>query len=119
MLQPYTDLLTGEEVSVDEILVSYGIKGLSLSELQEKYVNDSDADWQRYSDLEEKYEELNGNFSDLSDEIYELRTTIEELETTVNSEKNIDVINNNSSLVIVIIALIIAIVYITMHKKEI
>ena len=30
----------------------------NAEELQEKYVNDSDANWERYSELEEKYEDL-------------------------------------------------------------
>lgn len=103
--------------TVDEILESYEIKGLTLEQLQEKYVNDSDADWERYSDLEEKYEELLANYDNLEESIGELKTTIEDLEYNVNFNK--DVSNSNSgSFVFIIVVLIIALIYVISNKKE-
>lgn len=120
MLKPREGLsLDGEPniISVDEILKEYGIKGLSLEELQEKYVNDSDANWERYSELEEKYEDLNTYINELSEEISELTTTIEELEYNVNFNR--DSSNSNSgSFIFIIIVLIIALLYVISIKKE-
>lgn len=120
MLEPREGLsLDGEPniISVDEILKEYGIKGLTLEELQEKYVNDSDADWERYSELEEKYEALNTHIDQLSEEISDLTTAIEELEYNVNFNK--DASNSNSaSFIFIIIVLIIALLYVISNKKE-
>ncbi len=102
--------------SVDEILEEYGIKDLTLEELQEKYVNDSDADYDKYLELEEKYDDLKNIYSSLEENIDELTATIEDLELTVKADKTI--INNNGALVFIIIALIIAIVCIFKQKHS-
>lgn len=101
--------------SVDEILENYDIKGLTLEQLQEKYVNDSDEDWERYSELEEKYEDLNYNIQGLQEEISDLAETIEELQYNVNFNKDIPS-DNSGSFIFIIVVLIIVIVY--LFKKE-
>ena len=101
--------------SVDEILEDYEIKGLTLEQLQEKYVNDSDSYWERYSELKEKYEDLNTNINELEEQISELTTTIEELQYNVNFNKDIPT-DNSGSFIFIIVILIIVIVY--LFKKE-
>lgn len=102
--------------TVDEILEEYEIKGLTLEELQEKYVNDSDSDYERYLELEEKYETLNSNINDLQEEISTLTENIEELQYNVNFNKDIST-NSSSSFVFIIVILILVIVYLIKKEK--
>lgn len=102
--------------SVDEILEDYEIKGLTLEQLQEKYVKDSDADWERYNELENKYEELNDNINNLQEEISTLTETIEELQYNVNFNQDIPT-NNSASFIFIIVVLILVIVYLFKNGK--
>ncbi len=71
-----------EIVSVDEILESYNIKGLTLEELQEKYVNMFDM-------FEEQTKSLNQKYENLEKTIVDLKSTIEEKElNTPNNSSN-------------------------------
>ena len=60
-------------ITVDEILKSYEIKGLSLEDLQEKYVNIVDEYEERIKYMDDKYEELNYRFLTLSESIEEIK----------------------------------------------
>lgn len=73
-----------EIVTVDEILESYDIKGLTLEELQEKYVN-------MYDMFEEKTNNLDQKYENLEETIVNLKSTIEGKEFN-NSNKH----SNNS-----------------------
>jgi vacuolar-type H+-ATPase subunit I/STV1 len=77
-------LKTGETtiISVDEILEDYEIKGLSLSDLQEKYVNMVDEYEESFNDLDKKYESLNSNINSLEETILELQQNIENKDYT-------------------------------------
>ena len=93
-------------MSVDEILETYEIKGLSLGDLQEKYVNMIDKHEEEKRELEEKYNSLNSSFNDLTEEISELRTELEDRELTTTN--NNDSVSYFPFLVILIITVIIA-----------
>lgn len=65
-------------ISVDEILESYEIKGLNLSDLQEQYVDTVDNYEQQLKDMEDKHEDLINTISSLEETVSELKTTIED-----------------------------------------
>lgn len=68
--------------SVEEILETYNIKGLSLKDLQEKYVNMVDDYNEKINGMDEKYEKLNSSYSNLTESITELTTEIQDLQNS-------------------------------------
>ena len=95
---------TIEIISVEEILKTYDIYGLSLEDLQEKYVNMVDDYTDKINGLEDNQEELNANISDLKETVSELSTNIEDLNNTQYIE------NNSSSYfsIIFVIGIVVA-----------
>lgn len=93
-------------MSVDEILEAYKIKGLSLEDLQEQYVNMVDEHAEEKRELEEKYNSLNSSFKNLTEEISELRIELEDRE--LSTTNNDDSVSYFPFLVILIITAIIA-----------
>lgn len=83
----------GEKIlSVDEILQEYEIKGLSLEDLQEKYVDMVDGYESKVHDLEdnieEKYDNIISNVSELKETAGELYNEIEERPTNLIENEN-------------------------------
>ncbi len=98
----------GEKIiSVDEILQQYEIKGLSLGDLQERYVNMVDVYEEEIRDLknniESKYEEINSNILGLGETVREISNNVEEITMVSENENCVD----TSSYILLIIALII------------
>lgn len=69
-------------ISVEEILKTYEIYGLSLEDLQEKYVNMVDDYTDKIDELEDIQEDLNNNISHLQETVGELSQNIENLNVT-------------------------------------
>lgn len=99
------------KITVDELLKEYEIKGLSLGDLQEKYVDMVDDYEEKISELKEDKEELNNTVNDLSERITELTHTIENQDNRYDentSSDKIDEISGEIIFVVFIIAVIIA-----------
>ena len=101
-------------ITVDEILESYDIKGLTLSELQEKYVNTVDEYDEKIGDMEDKYEELNSNFSSLRETIVELSSNIEQKDY----EESQKATSTSSYIIIFIIGIILAFIFGRLSTKK-
>lgn len=101
---------SGEEtiITVQEILEEYEIDGLSLDDLQEKYVNMTDNYEEKIDELEEKNQEMNEQISNLTEKIEELTTTIEDPNNYSNTSNN-DVSSNIEFIIIMFIVFIIGI----------
>lgn len=91
-------------ITVDEILESYEIKGLTLDELQEKYVNTVDEYDEKINEMEDEYEKLNSNFLSLQETIEELSSNIEEKEYS----ESLETTSMSSYIVIFVVVVIIA-----------
>ncbi len=91
-------------ITVDEILDMYEIKGLTLEELQEKYVDTVDEYEDKLNEGNYKYEELMSNYSSLQESIEELTLQMEEKEYI---NPNTDSFNSNF-WILLIVAIIIS-----------
>lgn len=108
----------GEKIlSVDEILQQYEIKGLSLEDLQEKYVDMVDSYEEKVKDLEdnmeEKYETIKTGIYDLKETMLEVSNSIEEIGENSYNESGIDY-----SIWIVLIVVFIVAFFIGKYSKE-
>ena len=79
---------TIETITVEEILKAYDIYGLSLEDLQEKYVDMVDDYTDRIYELENNQEDLNSNINDLQETVSELSTKIENINNNPYIENN-------------------------------
>lgn len=109
----------GEKIlSVDEILQQYEIKGLSLEDLQEKYVDMVDSYEDRVKDLEdnieEKYEIINTGISDLKETMLEVSNGIEEMGGNSYNESGID----DSIWIMLIVVFVVAFFIGKYSRKE-
>lgn len=110
--QTSVDLNSGEShiLTVDDILEAYAIKGLSLENLQEKYVDMVDDYTEKINDLKKDKEELTHTVNDLTEEIRELSNTIENKETNVVADKP-------SGELIIIVFIVAVIISFLLGKK--
>lgn len=108
-------------ITVDEILEMYEIKGLTLEELQEKYVDLYDQKSEELSELNEKYEDLNNSFSSLEEtikeKIDELNMSTEDNSNDYTSYSDDDIHLTNSSFFIILVVVFI-IAYVIGTKKN-
>lgn len=95
-------------ITVDEILESYEIKGLSLEELQEKYVNTIDEYEEKINDYEERISDANSNYSELNSNLSILAETVKEFQEEYGSKENTEASSLLPFSIIFIIGVILA-----------
>ena len=111
---------TGEEktLSVDEILQQYEIKGVSLEDLQEKYVDMVDSYEEQISDLDNeiqnRYENISSDISGLKETMLEVSNNLEEIGGDSYNKSGVD----NSIWIILIIVFVVAFFIGKYSRKE-
>jgi cysteinyl-tRNA synthetase len=108
-----------QTMTVDEILQEYEIKGLSLEDLQEKYVNMVDYYEDKQSDLKDENEELKNNINELQETMTE---KINELEYYIENsnlyQDNSNYNSDNGILIFIIFVVAIIISYFVGKSKK-